>query len=387
MNSLLILFGVLEPGSVLTAGGFVAFAAAGLLAFQAYRAKVDRLALAIAALAMLCSSAAFFTYVIEAAPEFTKHTLTSSVLNTTAYFLGICCTGLLFAKQFPAAFLVTLAPAFLIGYCIWPEGIALMQWKSVCQLISAIACASILIFDSQSNGSRAKIIGLILFAVAALGSTASLIVHSALELKNHYTSTTFKAASLLWAISPILGYACVVASIQSRITHVLKKSVDFDMLTGANSRRYLFDVGNKLIENRRRSEDFSSVILLIDLDHFKSINDKWGHDVGDGVLRHCVEQIQAVLRDTDTVVARYGGEEFCVILKGADAQKSLAMAERIRQSIADAPYQFKDQKIFVTASIGFAKAQREHSLSTLISVADQRLYSAKHLGRNQVVAA
>jgi diguanylate cyclase (GGDEF)-like protein len=387
MNYLLILFGVLEPGSVLTAGGFVAFAAAGPLALQAYRAKVDKLALYVAALAMLCSSASFFTYVLEAAPEFTKQTLTSSVLSTLAYFLGICCSGLLFSKRFPTAFIATIGSVFFIGHCIWLEGIALTQWKSVCQFVSALACAGIMVAHSQSNGSRARIIGLALFGVAALGSATCLIVYGFFEIDSQYTSTTFKVASLLWAISPMLAYACVVAFIQSKITHGLKKSVDFDLLTGAHSRRYLFDVGEKLIESRRRSNDFSSVILLIDLDHFKSINDQWGHDVGDGVLQHCVERIKAVIRNSDTVIARYGGEEFCVILNHSDPQKSLETAERIRQSISNTPYQFADQNIFVTASIGFAKAQRQHSLSTLISVADQRLYSAKHLGRNQVVAA
>jgi diguanylate cyclase (GGDEF)-like protein len=372
---------------VLTAGGFVAFAAAGPLAFQAYRAKVDKIALYIAALAMLCSSASFFTYVIEAAPEFTKHTLTSSVLCTLAYFLGICCAGLLFAKQFPTALVATLGSVFFIGYCIWPEGVALTQWKSVCQLISALACAGIMVADSQPNGSRARIIGLFLFAVAFIGSATCLFVYGSYDLDSQYTSTTFKVASLLWAISPVLGYACVVAFIQSRITHVLKNSVDFDMLTGAHSRRYLFDVGDKLIENRRRSKDFSSVVLLIDLDHFKSINDKWGHDVGDGALKHCVDSIRTVIRDSDTVIARYGGEEFCVLLNNTDARKSIETAERIRQKIAETPYVFQNQKIFITASIGHAKAQPQSSLSTLISAADQRLYLAKNKGRNQVIAA
>jgi diguanylate cyclase (GGDEF)-like protein len=387
MNSLLILFGVLEPGSVLTAGGFVAFAAAGPLAFQAYRAKVDKLALYAAALAMLCSSASFFTYVLEAAPLFTMHSFTASVLCTLAYFLGICCTGLLFARQFPIALVTALGFIFFFGYYFWSEGVALAQWRSLCQLISALVCAGILLSDTQPNGSRAKIIGLVAFAVSAIGATAFFVVHGSDRFNIHHTTISFKVASLLWAITPVLSYACVVAFIQSRITHVLKKSVDFDMLTGAHSRRYLFDVGDKLIENRRRSEDFSSVILLIDLDHFKSINDKWGHDVGDGVLKHCVESIRAVVRDSDTVIARYGGEEFCVILNNTDSQKSIETAERIRQNIAETPYIFQGKQIFITASIGHAKAQPQSSLSTLISAADQRLYLAKNKGRNLVIAA
>jgi diguanylate cyclase (GGDEF)-like protein len=385
MNSFLILFGVLEPGSVLTAGGFVAFAAAGPLAFQAYRAKVDRLALVVAALAMLCSSASFFTYVLEAAPLFTTHSFTASVLCTLAYFLGICCTGLLFTNRFPTRLVAALGCLFITGYSLWPEGVALAQWRSACQLISAIASCAILLSDPQSNGSRAKVIGLILFAVAAIGATHFLIVYGSNRFDVYHTTITFKVSSLLWAITPVLSYACVVAFIQSRVTHALKKSVNFDMLTGAHSRRYLFDIGDKLIESRRRSADFSSVVLLIDLDHFKSINDQWGHDVGDGVLQHCVKSIRAVVRESDTVIARYGGEEFCVILNNTDAQNSVQTAERIRQSIAETPYLFQNQKIFITASIGHAKALPQSSLSTLISTADQRLYQAKDNGRNQVV--
>jgi diguanylate cyclase (GGDEF)-like protein len=385
MNSLLLLFNVLDPGSILTAGGLVALAGAAPLALQTYRAKADQLALLVATVALLLSSAAFFSYVIEAAPSFTHHSLLSGLLTTAAYFCGAVCTGLLFSKALPKRLLYTIAFIFVAGYCVWHEGSAQSQWKNVSQLISAVVCIKIILSDGGTLGRKPKIVGITLAFFVAIGAVIRFAAYGA----STYELVTFKIAALLWAITPVLAYACVVYIVQKRLNLTLRNAIDFDALTGAHSRRYLFDQGKALVENKRGHENTSTVVLLIDLDHFKEVNDQWGHTVGDCVLRHAVQCIKAAMRDTDTIVARYGGEEFCVILKNTDSERSLEVAERIRKKIAETPYHFEDKEISITASIGQAKVDVHggESLSSLIRLADQRLYAAKHGGRNQVIAA
>jgi diguanylate cyclase (GGDEF)-like protein len=385
MNSLLLLFNVLDPGSILTAGGLVALAAAAPLALQTYRAKADRLALLIATIALLLSSGAFFSYVIEAAPSFTQHSLLASLLTSAAYFCGVVCTGLLFKEALPKWLLGTIALIFTLGYCVWPEGSAVSQWKNVSQLIAGLVCIQMIMSDGGTLGRKPKIIGIMLAFFIAIGAVIRIAALGA----NVFELVTFKIAALFWAITPVMAYACVVYIVQKRLTQKLKKSIDFDALTGAHSRQYLFDQGKELVENKRDHENSSTVVLLIDLDHFKEVNDQWGHGVGDCVLRHAVQCIKSAMRDTDTIVARYGGEEFCVILKNTDGERSLEVAERIRKKIAETPYYFEDKEISITASIGQAKLGIEgcESLGSLIRLADQRLYTAKNGGRNQVIAA
>jgi diguanylate cyclase (GGDEF)-like protein len=204
---------------------------------------------------------------------------------------------------------------------------------------------------------------------------------------NNFDSVRSKVSALLWMITPILGYSTLVGLIQTRLASRLRESIDFDMLTGAHSRRYLFEVGEQIIEKRKQSQEFETVALLIDLDHFKEINDRWGHIVGDKVLSHTVKCIKDTIRETDTFIARYGGEEFCVILGKSDSNRGSEIAERLRKTIADTPYIHEGRAIQVTISIGQAKASPQHTLSSLIRLADQRLYRAKQSGRNQVVEA
>jgi diguanylate cyclase (GGDEF)-like protein len=122
---------------------------------------------------------------------------------------------------------------------------------------------------------------------------------------------------------------------------------------------------------------------MVDIDYFKSVNDRFGHSAGDDVLRHVAATLRRLARDTD-VVCRYGGEEFCVLMRDTDADAAVIAAERLRQAIAT--IQVPQLQFQVTASFGVsAIAFAARSPQELLDQADKSLYAAKKNGRNRVV--
>ena len=158
-----------------------------------------------------------------------------------------------------------------------------------------------------------------------------------------------------------------------------------DALTGLPNRRYLEELLDTVIPRRRTGDRLG--ILMIDLDHFKHLNDRFGHATGDRVLRAVAETISAAVRLEDTP-ARYGGEEFVVVLRRATSEQAAAVAERIRSDIESIPPADMSLTERVTVSIGVAVAAAESSdVRALIETADDALYRAKKQGRNRVVLA
>ncbi len=156
-----------------------------------------------------------------------------------------------------------------------------------------------------------------------------------------------------------------------------------DSLTGLFSRRYLMQRFGEEIERSRKFK-FKFAVLMIDIDHFKSFNDHYGHLVGDAILKEAARLIKENIRQID-VVGRYGGEEFIVLLTEIERDQALFAAERIRQSIHEKVIKAYDEKINVAASIGLALFPEDAGEAiSLIEKSDQALYSAKNAGRNRV---
>jgi diguanylate cyclase (GGDEF)-like protein len=128
-------------------------------------------------------------------------------------------------------------------------------------------------------------------------------------------------------------------------------------------------------------------LLMLDIDHFKTINDTYGHAAGDAVLVELVKRILARLRPGD-VLCRYGGEEFGVIMRGSDLATSVRMAERLRLAVRRNRFEHAEQSIAVTVSIGCASAKEcdDATVDKFVALTDRRLYAAKHQGRDRVVA-
>jgi diguanylate cyclase (GGDEF)-like protein len=159
-----------------------------------------------------------------------------------------------------------------------------------------------------------------------------------------------------------------------------------DPLTGAYNRRYLAtQLRSELAFAARRSAPLS--LLLVDIDHFKLVNDTYGHQVGDVVLRLVATSIQRTLRPYD-VLCRFGGEEFVVIARDTSERNAQILAERIRQRIEDLPLELGQKQASVTVSVGLICAHPEVPLSdgtALLLAVDAALYGAKAAGRNRVM--
>jgi len=165
----------------------------------------------------------------------------------------------------------------------------------------------------------------------------------------------------------------------------LAESNNRDGLTGVFNRRYLEEsLDYEFTRARRYGHPLS--VLLLDLDHFKRINDTHGHLAGDEVLRQAARRIASAVRNVD-VVGRYGGEEFLVILPETDCDGAHVVAERIRTLIATQPVVYGETAIDISTSIGLATLEAHMAAYTdLVERADTALYQAKRNGRNQVVA-
>ncbi|MGS2744739.1 diguanylate cyclase [Halomonas sp. LS-001] len=156
-----------------------------------------------------------------------------------------------------------------------------------------------------------------------------------------------------------------------------------DELTGLGNRRYLLDFMNNLHHENLRDGAVLSLALL-DIDHFKQVNDSFGHPAGDRILQVFAEALMSVSRKGD-IVARLGGEEFCVLMPDTGADGAWELAERIRQRIATLSQQQLGIPTSVTVSLGLATERRDNvSFERLYSRADRALYQAKTQGRNRV---
>jgi len=163
----------------------------------------------------------------------------------------------------------------------------------------------------------------------------------------------------------------------------LKQLANTDSLTGLLNRRFFWDVSNKeLHRHRRYCHDMA--LLLLDIDQFKNINDRFGHPTGDRVIKslakHCIDNI----RDTD-MLARIGGEEFAILLVETDSKQAIMIAERLRILLSEKKIETDCEDLFFTVSIGIATYNAgDASIDHLFQRADKALYSAKEGGRNRV---
>jgi len=165
----------------------------------------------------------------------------------------------------------------------------------------------------------------------------------------------------------------------------LQEYADRDGLTGIANRRYFeARLRDEFTRWQRYGGDMS--VLLFDLDHFKKINDQFGHGVGDTVLRLMAQRVSAVLRAQDSF-GRFGGEEFALLLPCTPLADAMVVADKIRNVIAETPVEVQGTTVQVTASVGGAAARLgTPSYEVLINEADAALYSAKRQGRNRTVA-
>ncbi|HYJ43169.1 MAG TPA: GGDEF domain-containing protein [Xanthobacteraceae bacterium] len=180
----------------------------------------------------------------------------------------------------------------------------------------------------------------------------------------------------------VVGAAFIIVIMtQERIALGHKTAAMTDPLTGLFNRRAFYELGQQLMAQQARTKAAVS-LLTFDLDHFKSINDRFGHAVGDDTLRLFADTARANVRATD-VLARLGGEEFVAILPGGGAEAAM-VGERLRAAFQAAAVEISSHRIRATVSVGIATAAAAGEIDRLLLQADKALYSAKKNGRNRV---
>ncbi|MGQ4879103.1 diguanylate cyclase [Billgrantia sp. LNSP4103-1] len=168
---------------------------------------------------------------------------------------------------------------------------------------------------------------------------------------------------------------------RKRLEEELEQQATRDHLTGAYNRRAFDTAMRKAIRQAERSDNTFS-LLLFDVDHFKSVNDRHGHDTGDAILKRLATLVSRTLRSTD-LLARWGGEEFVILLQDTSAKGATLFAERLRQQIAET----RLHGLAITVSLGIAEFRPGNSPEGMLERADAALYRAKRAGRNRVAIA
>jgi diguanylate cyclase (GGDEF)-like protein len=168
-----------------------------------------------------------------------------------------------------------------------------------------------------------------------------------------------------------------------RHSQELERLATTDDLTGLCNRRHFLALAED--ERRRQASEHQPLaLMLLDIDHFKSVNDRFGHDVGDAVIRHVADVCRGTVTATD-ILARFGGEEFVLLLPLVTGERAAARAEEMRRRLEASPLKMDRAEVRVTISVGVAEGSAElQSIGDLMKRADEALYQAKRDGRNRV---
>lgn len=181
-----------------------------------------------------------------------------------------------------------------------------------------------------------------------------------------------------------------IVELQNELIHTqeaLRTQALRDVLTGCWNRRAILDILERELLRARREQRCLGVVL-VDLDHFKMTNDRWGHAAGDAVLQEAARRLEVGIRPYDAL-GRYGGEELLIVLPGCDEHASVALATRLAAALREAPVEFNEHDIALTASFGVSSVTPSSATPAeeLLKAADEALYEAKRLGRDRAVYA
>ena len=314
-------------------------------------------------------------------------TRTTALLLSARLLVVVCAvTSLALLKRFPRSIAMTRivacvtevagAAGFLLIVALRPDEFSL----------HAISMAIVIIVLYIYIPNRIRYAT----AIAVPATAGFVILASAL---GHLRLVELATMSTLLLLTNLFGYVAarryqLLWRDEFSAQTVLKNLSVRDPLTGCYNRRHLHE---QLLETeifRAQRYKLSLSVIMCDLDHFKQVNDNYGHDGGDAVLQVFAGLLQSMTRENIDSVVRYGGEEFLLILPETDLEGSVLLAERLRQHLASTPIQVGPHAIHATASFGVVSADFAHTSTQphtgMISAADDLLYAAKKGGRNKV---
>ena len=302
--------------------------------------------------------------------------------------VGLRCRRALASPGFPhfwmkMHFLVAATAGLAWGsavWFVWHDG-DIGSYLATLTILMGVAGVSMVSMSSYATASVLFFGGLFL----------TPMLHSVLHPS---PEATFIQVGLLVGMLVQLGYTHELGRVVLRdveqsarnaaLVDQLNELVMHDPLTGACSRRYTFEQMEQLVSIRQR-HGTSATIIMFDLDHFKAINDAYGHPTGDRALQEAVRAVGIQVRDGD-LLGRIGGEEFLVLLPTTDLAAAQLLAERLRQTLAATSIVDGSHTIALPASFGIAELQAAESQAEWFRRVDGALYQAKNQGRNTVVA-
>ena len=309
------------------------------------------------------------------------------------------------------AHLLVVTPAILLAGWLVRREPGLILRESLTATIPLAMVAQILCVYALNSGPSADqyqflVLPVLIYACVnqrldfrfAAATTALIVAAYLAVLLPHANTVATQLVGL--TIMPCVAYLGIAASYRMewdtryaflrRLQDRLKReeaelAARHDPLTGL-ANRYALERRIESLQTGLHGSDLSVAALMIDVDHFKAFNDRYGHLVGDDCLRMVAECIASLVTRPEDIVARYGGEEFVVVLPDTAVEGARCVAERIRQRVAETPFQVSKETIHLTVSIGISGRIPEAAeiSQRLFEDADQALYAAKHSGRNQV---
>jgi diguanylate cyclase (GGDEF)-like protein len=378
----------LNPRSVLMVCALLCFLCSAMLYVQAWIFRDFRMLLVMIGSCLALGGFSCSATVLLFGAEDLLYTVAALMTGSASYFIGSSCLVYLLHSRYEWKAYRLAALIALAGYCVWPEAASARNWNLVCQWFSS---AMGFWFVWRSTEPRLRVMRRVLLVVGVMsvvGLTPGMI-ELALNLLDSQApplpldTPNYRQRTILWVTSPLVLYACVMGVIHLRWSLRLKALVERDELTGVYTRERLFT----FIEQAAKQPEHDLAVLMIDLDHFKSINDRYGHAAGDEALRQCAQLLLDVVRQRPGVLVRFGGEEFSIALQGGEPEEAIALAEQARERIAAHRFEWNGVPIGLTASIGVSFLSEHGSVDALLCAADAQLYQAKHSGRNRVVSS
>ena len=264
---------------------------------------------------------------------------------------------------------------------------------SVVWSVLMVHCIVVLVSQERRDGARSRRVMAALFTAVALfvlfraGYFVLMGVNPAFNVLGAGAWMNI-ATPMVAATLPVIGTTAFLLMCSERIRRQWERAASTDYLTGLPNRRTLVEMGLQRFGQARASAASDGFgLAIVDIDHFKRINDEHGHEMGDVALKHVAGRLQSACRGAE-LPARQGGEEFVVLFENLQLHDAQAAGERLRQAVAQTPFTAGDLVLPLTVSIGMAVLRADDThFDSLLSRADAALYAAKAAGRNRVEVA
>lgn len=312
------------------------------------------------------------------------------LLGLLAYLRAVC---LFCGQRFSIAFLwpVIIATASVYWFSVINPNLGFrLVIVSLAMSVLLIASARYLYLYSKRETSVSRSVLAIIFLLIGLFMLFRTLyflfnpTHAGTMLDR--TSWVNAVTPLVVAILPVIGTTAYLLMCSDRLRRQWELAASTDYLTGLPNRRTVALAGERAFNSAQRNNQELSV-AVIDVDHFKGVNDRYGHDTGDLALKHIAGMLEKTIRKND-LLGRQGGEEFVVLFDQTDNEHGIAGAERLRASVQDNVLMVEGHAIPMTVSVGLVTYHNtDRNFIDLLRRADQALYAAKKSGRNRVETA